>query len=153
MVVLATQGVALAAGNPMVTALQQQVKLLRQHESAVVKQISALYDPFIRGGKLADTEVVAVKAALREQREQYLALAATPEQVAEIRAQFGYLQRLLTGKLVVDSSVISELRARKSAQIQMVRTLYKAKIAELNTAIRAASAAGSAAAHTTTRKR
>jgi hypothetical protein len=137
-VALAAQSVALAA-NPEVDALRRQVKVLREEEKVVVKIIRARYEAVVQQGKLSERQLAAEQLALSKQEKQYLAVASTAEDRETIRAQYRVLRNALSGQTTLDANLIAQLRAQERAQVKLVSGLYRAKIAEIDAVIRAAS--------------
>jgi hypothetical protein len=136
-VVLVAQNLV-RAENPEVTALRQQVKALQAEEKAVVKVIKARYEIAVRQNRLTGKELEAERVALRHQENQYLALATTTQDQDAIHAQYNLLRRALNTQGSLDANLIAQIRAQERVHVKLVSSLYKAKISELNAAIRAA---------------
>jgi hypothetical protein len=126
------------ANNPEVDALRQQVKALQAEEKAVVKLIKARYEAVLRTGRLSEQQREAERLALSNQEKQYLALATTPQDQEKIRAQYHLLRTALNSQGNVDATLSAQVRAQERNHVKLVSGLYKAKISELNAAIRAA---------------
>ena len=130
---------AVLASNPAVDQIRAQIRALRNEERAVVKNIEASYDSIVRRDRLAEHQLIALRRALKQQEEQYLAIASTPQEREQIRAQFESLRKALLGEIRMDANLIHQLRTQEHAQIRLVQALYRARIAELENMIRVAS--------------
>jgi hypothetical protein len=141
-VALAAPTLALATKSSNLTALRKEVKLLRQEERVVVKTIKARYNAVIGRDKLTEKELEAERRALDQQEREYLALATTAHERATIRKQFRLLREVLRGEIKLDAAVIAQLHEQERAEVKLISSLYKAKIAELEAIIHAAGKTG-----------
>src|SRR5438270_10289287 len=124
-------GLASADSRPAVTALRNQIKTLRHDESVVVKAIQARYRAIRRRDRLTEQELRHERAEIRRQEEQALALATSPTERHQIRANYDALRRALTRGIKLEEREIRHLADHERAHIRHVKALYAARIHEI----------------------
>jgi hypothetical protein len=123
--------------NPQITALRMQIKALQAEEKAVLKAIKGQYESILQQNKLSKTQQEEIKAALRNEEKDLLALATTNDQTQAIQAEFQLLFQVLSGEVQLDKEVIAKIKKQEKAQVTLIRALYSAKIRELQSLVRA----------------
>jgi len=146
--VLLAASAARSAENPAVTTLRQQVKALKAQQKTVVKAIQAQYNAVINQGSLTEAELRAMRAAVRKQERQQMALTTSGTDKEAIRQQYDLLRQGLSGKIALDGTQIAQLRRDRNALTTLVNKLYSTQIKEMEAQIRALRGAGkSSTAH------
>jgi hypothetical protein len=130
-----------------IAALRLQIKLLQTEEKATVKSVKAQYDSILEQDKLSHTQLEEVKTALRAQEKILLALATDSDEKKTIRDEYQLLFKVLTGEVQLDKGVIKEIKTQEKAHVALIRTLYKAKIKELQLLIAALEKKGHGKGH------
>ncbi|HEV2949930.1 MAG TPA: hypothetical protein VGX70_21310 [Gemmataceae bacterium] len=123
--------------NPQITALRMQIKALQAEEKAVLKAIKGQYESILQQDKLSKTQREEIKAALRNEEKDLLALATTNDQTQAIQAEFQLLFQVLSGEVQLDREVVAKIKKQEKAQVALIRALYKAKIKSLQSLIQA----------------
>jgi len=152
LLVLLSASAAQSASNPTANALRQQLKLLRSQKTAVIRAIEAQYNAVIGRGSLTEAQVASLRAAIRRQEREQLALATNTTDKETLRQQYDTLRQALSGEIAVDSVLLSQLRSQKIALIRLVNRLYAAQVRELEREIRALGRTG-ASSHASSRSR
>jgi hypothetical protein len=127
-VALMATGVATAQTGSTITALRNQIKVLRAQESGTIRAIQAIYRAIRRRDQLTDSELRLQRAALKKQEDTALALTSDSTQKAEIRQLYGALRRQLTVGLRLTDAEIRALSTEESVLVRQVRALYTAQI-------------------------
>jgi hypothetical protein len=143
LLVFSISGIA-RAGNPEVDVLRQQIKTLREEEKATIKYIRETYKAIIANKRLDEHERAGLRKKLADEERQSLSLATGKDQKEKIRSNYGNLRKLLMGEMRLDTGAIRQLHEQETEHIRNVQAVYKAKILELEEAIKAATQAKSA---------
>src|SRR5262249_12406207 len=126
------------AENPQVSAIRQQIKVLREEEKAALTHIRANYKAVIENKRLDEHERASLRKQLAQEERQALSLTEDKAQKEKIRSNYSHLRRLLSGEVHLDVGAIHQLHEEETQQIRNIRAVYHAKIKELEDAIKAA---------------
>ncbi len=143
LLLFSVSGVA-RAGNPQVDAIRLQIKTLREEEKAVVKYIRETYKAIISNKRLDEHERAGLRKKLADEERQSLSLATGKDQKEKIRSNYSNLRKLLSGEIRLDTGAIRRLHEQETEHIRNVQAVYKAKLLELEEAIKVASQSKSA---------
>jgi hypothetical protein len=129
----------LAADNQIVTALKNEIKVLREQEKVAVKRVHAQYDRYLRRDRWTDEALRQERRLVAEQEELLLAITAEPTARRAIRTHFDTLRSYLTVDIILDDAQLARLRAHRNAHLDHIKNSYRAKILQLEAQIQTAS--------------
>ncbi|MFL5242639.1 MAG: hypothetical protein ACJ8FY_11080 [Gemmataceae bacterium] len=127
-----------AAENPDVKALRNEITALRAQEKALVKVLRAQYESVVKVDKLSEAQLIEARKVLSAQEKELLAVATTKEDRDAIRQQYSTLRDAIGNGVHLDATKIHELRTMENAQVKQISLAFKAKIQELEAAIKVA---------------
>jgi hypothetical protein len=133
--------------KPQIVALRLQIKELQVEEKTVLKAIRMQYESILQENKLSKSQRDEIKAALRKEEKDLLALATSTDEKEAIREQFQLLLQVLSGEVQLDKEVIDKIKKQEKAQLALVRAIFKAKIKELQNIIHALEQTGHVKGH------
>jgi hypothetical protein len=128
----------LAAGNPEVTAINEQIKALKAEEKVTLKTVHAWYEGMIKRDKLTAEVLHEERTALKKQEDALLSVAANDAEKAAIKKQYDGIRALLKEDGKLDAAAIRELRALEKAHETTIANAYKSKIQALEALAKAA---------------
>ena len=131
-----------AAENADVKALRNDITALRAQEKAIIKVLRAQYETVIKADKLSEAQLAEGRKVLGAQEKELLAVATTKEDRDVIRQQYSSLRDAMGKGIHLDATKIHELRTLENAQVKQVSLAFKAKIQELEVAIKVIEKAG-----------
>lgn len=120
-----------------IAALRLQIKTLQADEKATLKAVKAQYESILQRDKLSQAQLDEEKAVLRAQEKELLALATDSDEKKVIKEEYQLLLKVLAGEVKLDKEVIGKIKSQEKAHLALIRTLYKAKIKELQSLIAA----------------
>jgi uncharacterized protein involved in exopolysaccharide biosynthesis len=129
-------GVLAAAENPEIKALHKQIEVLRAQEKATVQAVRTRYETAIKGERLSEEVLARERKALAQQESDLLSVASTQEDKDVIRNRYETLRSALFNGIKIDSKQIAALRAEENALSKVISASYRAKIRELEAAIK-----------------
>ena len=136
-VLLVGTGLATAqTGGSAITALRNQVKILRAQESNTIKVIHAIYRAIRQRDRLTDAELQLQRTALTNQENAALSQTSDPTQRSQIRQLFDTLRGQLTIGVALTEAEINALITEESVLTRQIRALYTAQINILEQKIR-----------------
>jgi hypothetical protein len=141
-VLTALIGDLFAVENADVKALRNDITALRAQEKAIIKVLRAQYETVIKADKLSEAQLAEGRKVLGAQEKELLAVATTKEDRDAIRQQYSSLRDAMGNGIHLDAAKIHELRALENAQVKQVSLAFKAKIQELEAAIKVIEKAG-----------
>ena len=144
LMLLAARAAVAADNKGQMAALRLEVKLLKSQETATVKAIQSLYRTLLGQDTSARAQLVQLRAALGRQERDLLALTTDRTERAQIRQQYALVRKALGAEGKLDGKLIAQLRQQEKVHVQGVRTLYRARIKQLENEMRVLQAAGKA---------
>jgi hypothetical protein len=129
-------GVVAAAENPEIKALHKQIEVLRAQEKATLQAVRVRYETAVKGERLSEEVLARERKALAQQESDLLSVASTQEDKDAIRNRYETLRSALFNGIKIDSKQIATLRAEENALTKVISASYRAKIREIEAAIK-----------------
>src|SRR5262245_11197985 len=130
-VVLLVVGGVSADPRSDIAALKNQVKGLKKEQEFTIKSVQARYRAIKTRDRLTEAELRFERAEIKRQEEVALALTSSAAERQQIRANYDALRNYLTVGIKLDQAEIRLLSEQEKALIQYIKTLYGARINQL----------------------
>jgi hypothetical protein len=131
---------ALAADNPQVAAIHEQIKVVNAEKKVTLKNMHAWYDAVVKRDKFTGAVILEDRKVLKAQEDTLLALTADEATRKAIHEHYDGVRGLLREGNAIDNAAIKELRRMEKVHETVVGDAYKVRVAELEAAAKAAAA-------------
>lgn len=119
------------ADQTQVTQLQNQIRELKAHHRAMVRDTEARYKSLSKKTRLSEDERRTLRHQIHLEEERLIALTQDPAAKQKIRDQYDHLRHSITKGIQLDEAARQKMVAHGRAQVHTINVTYHAHLNEL----------------------